>query len=85
MANLKSSQKDIRRTARKADRNRQVRSRLKTLAKKLSAAEASGDNDSAKAAAREFVSALDKAAKTNVIHVNQANRHKSHCSKLLLV
>lgn len=84
MANLKSSQKDIRRIARKADRNRQVSSRLKTLAKKLSTAEESGDTESAKVAAREFVSALDKAAKSNVIHINKANRHKSHCAKLLL-
>jgi small subunit ribosomal protein S20 len=84
MANLKSSQKDIRRTERRAERNLRVRSRLKTLAKKLATAEASGDVESAKVAAKEYISALDKAAKSNAIHVNRASRQKAHCSKLLL-
>ena len=36
-----------------------------------------------KAAAIAFVSALDKAAKTKIIHVNAARRLKSSCAKYI--
>jgi small subunit ribosomal protein S20 len=81
MANLKSSQKDVRRTARRAARNVTVKSRLKTLQKKFTAL--SGKNDPAlKAAAREYVAALDKSVKAGVIHANKASRHKAQVAKI---
>lgn len=83
MANLKSSQKDIRRIERRTARNVQLRSRLKTLSKKLSAAKASGDTEAAKVVAKEFISALDKATKSHVIHPNKASRHKAACAELI--
>ncbi|MFW6354507.1 MAG: 30S ribosomal protein S20, partial [Verrucomicrobiota bacterium] len=67
MANLKSSKKDIRRIARRTERNRAVKSRLKTLRKRL-VAESSDDNKSA------YAAALDKAAKSGVPHPNKVNR-----------
>lgn len=82
MANLKSSQKDIRRSARRAMRNRFVRSELKTLAKKVRSTQ-NGDPALAKEAAMAYVSALDKAAKRGIIHHNKAARHKSSLSKLI--
>jgi small subunit ribosomal protein S20 len=81
MANLKSSKKNIRKIERQTERNRQVMSRLKTLAKKVKAFLTQGDNAQAKSAAIEYVSALDKAAKRDVIHANRANRQKSVVSK----
>jgi len=83
MANLKSSQKDIRRIERRTARNVQLRSRLKTLTKKVNTAKASGDNEAAKAAAKELISALDKATKSHVIHPNKASRYKASCAKLV--
>lgn len=70
MANLKSSKKDVRRTERRTERNRGVKTRLKTLRKRV-VAEASDENKSA------YVSALDKAAKSGVVHPNKVSREKS--------
>lgn len=76
MANTKSAEKNIRKTVRQTERNRIVRSRLKTLAKKVSTAE----GDAAQTSAREYISALDKAAKRGIISANKASRHKSKLS-----
>lgn len=85
MANLKASKKDIRRIARLTAHNRSVRSKLKTLAKGVKKLAQEGDPSAAKAKAMDYMSALDRAAKTNVIHQNNANRHKSQVSKYLAV
>lgn len=77
MANLKSSKKDIRRIARRTERNTTTSSRLKTLRKKA-LGEAS---DSDKCA---YASALDKAVKSGVIHKNKADREKSKLSRSAL-
>ena len=84
MANLKSSLKDIRRIARRTEHNRGLRTRLKTLRKKADAAIASGEATAAQQAIRIYSSALDKAAKTSVIHVNKANRQKSRLVNKLM-
>jgi small subunit ribosomal protein S20 len=83
MANTKSAKKNIRKTTRRTAQNRAVLTRLKTLAKEARAA-LSGD-DAAKAAtiARAYVAAMDKAAKTYVIHHNKAARAKSAMAKVL--
>jgi small subunit ribosomal protein S20 len=83
MANLKSSKKDIRRTAKRTLRNRSVRAELKTLAKRVQGLRSGEDPTAAKSAAIDYVSALDKAAKHGVIHPNRATRHKSSLSKLI--
>jgi small subunit ribosomal protein S20 len=44
---------------------------------------ASGNKETAKAAAQSFVSALDKAVKSGRVHSNSAARHKSNVSKAL--
>lgn len=77
MANLKSSQKDIRRISRRTERNTRVKSRLKTLRKKV----VDENNDEAKAA---YASSLDKAVKSGVIHGNKANREKAKMGKGVL-
>tara|TARA_B100001248_G_scaffold220746_1_gene176672 strand:- start:119210 stop:119473 length:264 start_codon:yes stop_codon:yes gene_type:complete len=81
MANIQSSRKDIRRIAKLTEHNRQVRSRLKTLNKNVEKAAQTGDAAEAKAAAQAFVSALDKAAKRDIIHPNKARRHQQAVSK----
>ncbi len=79
MANLKSSRKAIRRDARRTERNRRLKSRLKTLRWRLNEA-AAGGTGQAKAAAA-YISALDKAAKSGIVHRNKASRHKSACAR----
>ncbi len=83
MANTKASLKDIRRIEKLTAHNKHVRSRLKTLSRKLKAAREAGDADQARSVAREYVAASDKAAKTSIIHPNKASRHKASVSDLV--
>ncbi|MFR6033203.1 MAG: 30S ribosomal protein S20 [Bacilli bacterium] len=78
MANNKSSKKDIRRTATRTERNRQVRSRIKTLSK---AAAASKDAETLKEKGAALASAVDKAVKKGIVHPNKAARTKSRLAK----
>ncbi|WP_269525620.1 30S ribosomal protein S20 [Coraliomargarita parva] len=83
MANCKSALKYIRKTETRTLRNRQVKSRLKTLAKKVDAAVAAGDKDALGNASRLYISALDKAGKAGLVHANKVARHKARCAQLL--
>jgi small subunit ribosomal protein S20 len=83
MANTKSALKYIRKTEGRTLRNRQIKSRLKTLAKKVDLAAQAGDKDALALAARQFVSTLDKAGKNNLVHPNKIARHKARCAQLL--
>jgi small subunit ribosomal protein S20 len=84
MANTKSAIKAARQALRRQDRNKTVKSRLKTLSRKLATLTSESKNDEARAVAVEFISALDKAAKSNVVHKTAVARHKSQLSKLVL-
>jgi small subunit ribosomal protein S20 len=84
MANTKSAIKAARKTARLTTRNKGVKTRLKTLHKKLETAIQAGKADEAKAAAIEYSSAMDKATKSGVVHKNAAARAKSHAAKYAL-
>ncbi len=83
MANTKSAIKAARKTERLTLRNRATKTRLKTLKKKLSVAAAGEDAAAAKAAAAAYVSAMDKATKSGVVHKNAASRAKAHVSKIV--
>ena len=80
MANTKSALKRVRQTERRTERNRAEKSRLKTLRKKVASAVESGNKDEAETAFRDFASAVDRAAKTNLLHKNAAARLKSNAS-----
>ena len=67
----------MRSSARKQLRNRSVKSRLKTMEKRYTAALATGKKDEAGAALREAHSTFDKAVKFGVIPRATANRKKS--------
>ena len=83
MANHKSSIKRARQTIVRTERNRAVKSRIKTLRKKALGAVAAGDKDGAAKASAEFSSVVDKAAKRRIIHPNKAANLKSKTSKAL--
>ncbi|MGD7652285.1 MAG: 30S ribosomal protein S20 [Verrucomicrobiales bacterium] len=83
MANHKSSIKRARQTIVRTERNRSQMSRVKTLRKKTLTAIAAGDKDLATKAGTEFTSAVDKAAKRNIIHKNKAANLKSKTAKAL--
>lgn len=78
MANIKSQKKRILTNAKAAERNKAVRSELKTRVK--SAVNTAGTEESA-ATLTEAVKKLDKAASKKVIHKNAAARRKSRLIK----
>ena len=83
MANIASQIKRNRQTLVHRDRNKAVRSALKTHLKKFRAAADSGDAATAETEARAAGSRLDKAAQAGVVHANFAANHKSKMAKRL--
>jgi len=77
MANSRSALKRVRKTKRETARNRNLKSRVKSLRKGALAAVAAGDDAAAQEAYNRFASAADKAAKRGAIHKNSASRLKS--------
>jgi small subunit ribosomal protein S20 len=84
MANTKSAIKAARKAARLTVRNRGVLTRIKTLNKKFAAAVAASDAAGAKAAGIAFISAMDRAVKSGVVHRNAASRAKARAARHLL-
>jgi small subunit ribosomal protein S20 len=74
MANIKSQKKRILTNAKAADRNKAIRSELKTRSK--NAVKAAG-TETADESLRLAVKRIDMAAAKGVIHPNQAARRKS--------
>lgn len=81
MANTKSAIKAARKSERLRERNQGVKTRLKSLRKRLDAALTKKDAEGSKTAAAEYTSAMDKAVKSGVVHKNAAARAKSHAAK----
>jgi len=78
VANIKSQKKRILTNAKRAERNKAVKSELKTRVK--NAVKTAGSDDSEEAL-RLAVKRLDMAASKGVIHKNQAARRKSRLMK----
>ena len=77
MANIKSQIKRNKQNHTAHERNKSVKSALKTAVRKFREAVEAGDADQAKKAAADASRALDKAASKGVIHKNQAANRKS--------
>ena len=83
MANTKSALKNLRKNRSRYIQNRSVSSRLKTLEKKFLNAISLKDIPLSETCASEFISALEKAGKSNLVHSNKISRKKSRCAVLL--
>jgi small subunit ribosomal protein S20 len=81
MANIKSQIKRNRQNEKRRQRNKGVRTSLKTASKKVSVAVAEGDGETAQTLAREAGRAFDKAAAKGMVHKRTAARHKSRLAK----
>ncbi|ERL11907.1 30S ribosomal protein S20 [Olegusella massiliensis] len=77
MANIKSQKKRILTAEKARQRNKAVRSELKTYVKKVVTAVEAGDKDAAQLAANAAGRKFDKAAAKGIIHKNQAAERKS--------
>ena len=71
MANTKSAEKRVRQIAKRTERNRAAKSRIKTLQKKVVSAAGEGNSDEARKTFQEFTKAVDKATKRNVFPKKQ--------------
>ena len=81
MANIKSQIKRIKQNDAAHERNKSVKSALKTSIRRFREAADAGNADEAKTLAAEAGKALDKAASKGIIHKNQAANRKSALAK----
>lgn len=77
MANIKSQKKRILTNEKAHQRNKAVKSALRTHVRHFREAAAEGDKDKALTLAAAATRALDKAASKGIIHKNQAANRKS--------
>ena len=83
MANNKSALKRIRQTKVRTERNKALKSQVKSLRKKTVEAAGSGKAEEAQESMKALNSALDRAVKKNVMHKNKAANVKSRAVKAI--
>ncbi len=81
MANIKSAKKRIRRSTRQRDRNRTLRSQMRSAIKSLRQAVATGDAAGAQEMLPRTLGIVDSTARKGVIHANTAARTKSRLTR----
>ena len=81
VANIKSQIKRIRQNNAAHERNKSVKSAVKTAIRRFREAAEAGETDKAKELAAAASRKLDKAASAGVIHKNQAANKKSAIAK----
>jgi small subunit ribosomal protein S20 len=81
MANIKSQIKRNKQNETRRERNKGVKSALRTSTKKVLAAVAEGDAEAAATLQRDAARAVDKAAGKGVLHKRTAARKKSRLAK----
>ena len=77
MANIKSQIKRVKTNEKRRQRNKSVRSSVRTAVRRFREAIEAGDSEKATELQRAAARALDKAASKGVIHRNQAANRKS--------
>ena len=81
MANIKSAKKRVRTSAARAERNKSVKSAVKTSIKKVDAAVAAKDKSSAQEALTAAASSIQKACNKGIYHKNTAARKISRLTR----
>lgn len=81
LANIKSAKKRILVTETRTARNKAIKSKVKTMVKKVYAAIDEKDQEAAKAALKEAISTLNKAGSKGVYHKNTVSRKISRLQK----
>jgi small subunit ribosomal protein S20 len=82
MANIHSQKKRILRSERERLENRRYTSAVRTYFRRLEAAVAAGDDETADAEHRTLVSTIDKAVKRGSMHRNTGARKKSRAARV---
>lgn len=81
MANIKSAKKRVLVNRKKAERNKSIKSAVKTSIRNVEAAIEAKDKEAASTALLNAISTIDKAASKGVYHKNTAARKVSRLSK----
>jgi len=81
VANIKSQIKRNKTNEKARERNKAVKSELKTLVRQTREAVVAGDKSAAEAALKKASVKLDKAVSKGVVHKNQAANRKSAIAK----
>jgi len=81
--NIKQQKKRMRLAAKQRLRNRQVKSSIHTLFRKLEASLADDDQTTTAVVVAQLTSTIDKAAAKGVIHANNAARKKSRVARMV--
>jgi len=81
LANIKSAIKRNKQNEKRRLRNRIYRGRARTYIRRANLAIQNGDKETAQAAMKLAVSALDKAAEKKILHINNVSRRKSRLMK----
>jgi small subunit ribosomal protein S20 len=81
VANIKSQIKRNKTNLKAQERNKAVKSELKTVVRKTREAVLAGDKEAAEAALKVASVKLDKAVSKGVVHKNQAKNRKSAIAK----
>lgn len=82
MANIHSQKKRILRSERERLENRRYTSTIRTYFRRLEAAVAEGDADTAAAEHKMLVKTIDKAVKVGALHRNNGARKKARAERL---
>lgn len=82
MANIHSQKKRILRAERERIENRRYTSTIRTYFRRLDAAVASGESDTADAEHLRLISLIDKAVKRGSLHRNTGARKKSRAARV---
>jgi small subunit ribosomal protein S20 len=80
---IKSSEKDLRRTASRTQRNRAAKGKLRSSLKRVRLALSENQADRAKEMMRDATPVLDRAITKKVLHKNAAARYKSRLMRQL--
>jgi len=83
VANIKSSIKDIERSEKRRQRNKSVKSRVRTYMRKFERAVESGDEEEKIQAYRRAQSEIDRAVSKGVLKPNTGARYKSRLAAKL--
>jgi len=84
MPNTKQALKRMRITAKKTDRNRHIKSTVKTAVRRFSDTLAKADMEQAGDKLQSAIKSIDKAVSKGVLHKNSAARKKSRMARQLL-
>ncbi|MHC4660344.1 MAG: 30S ribosomal protein S20 [Planctomycetota bacterium] len=83
MAHTKQAKKRMKQNEKRRDRNRELKSEIRTYSRKVKEAIERGDRAAAEGALKIMTKKLDKAAKNNVYHPNNAARKKSRLAQMI--